>query len=61
MKALLEIQRVKSKSGKRTMFVPLINGKRISSTKFARKYDAKALLDSFVKVYGHDKLNEMTS
>lgn len=55
------IERVKSKSGKRTMYVPFINGKRLSSTKFARKYDAKNLIKLFVRQYGEDKLDAMTS
>lgn len=46
--------------GSRTLFYPTVNGKRINGTLFARKYDARNLLHSAVKVYGEDKLAEMT-
>ena len=60
VKTKKEIKRVKSNSGKRTMYVPLINGKRLSSTRFVRKWEAKNLIEYFVRKYGEAKLNEMT-
>ena len=54
-----EINRTKSKSGKRVMFYPTINGKRLSKTNFARKYDAKNLVKSAVAKYGAEKLEGM--
>ena len=33
-----------SKSGKRTVYFPTINGKRLTSTNYARKWEAERLL-----------------
>tara|TARA_R100001244_G_scaffold124603_1_gene94462 strand:+ start:156 stop:311 length:156 start_codon:yes stop_codon:yes gene_type:complete len=38
-----QITRTLSKSGKRTMFFPTINGKRITRTNFLRKWEAERL------------------
>ncbi|ANS03439.1 hypothetical protein [uncultured Mediterranean phage uvDeep-CGR2-KM19-C269] len=35
-----EIQRTLSKSGKRTMYYPTIEGKRLNRTNFAKKWEA---------------------
>lgn len=53
------IVRTPSKSGKRTLFYPTINGKRLTRTNFARKYDARNLVKAAVAKYGVDKLQEM--
>lgn len=45
----LEIHRVPSKTGKRNMFYPTVDGKRLNSTNYARKYDAKKLLRLYVE------------
>lgn len=39
----------KKKKGKTTYFFPTINGKRINSTLYIRKYDAEALGKSALK------------
>ena len=56
-----EMNRVPSKSGKRAMFYPTINGKRITKTNYARKYDAKALVRAAIEKYGVEKLQEMSA
>jgi hypothetical protein len=38
-----EINRKPSKSGKRTLFFPTINGKRITRTNFSRRWEAVGL------------------
>jgi len=58
-KAKYTIKKVPNKTGKRMMFVPLVNGKRLSSTLFARKYDAKNLLNWAIRHHGHEKLAEL--
>jgi len=45
------------KKGTRTFYFPTVNGKRFSRTNFARKYDAKGLVNECVKKYGVEKLN----
>lgn len=35
-----EIQTTKSKSGKRTMYYPTIEGRRVSNVNFARRWEA---------------------
>lgn len=54
------INRKLNKTGKRVMFYPTINGKRITSTNYARKYDARALVQRAIDKYGVDKLQELT-
>lgn len=51
------IERVQS--GSRTMFYPTVNGKRLTSTNFARKYDARRLAEKATELYGAEKLMEM--
>jgi hypothetical protein len=45
--------------GSRTFFYPLINGKRLTRTNFARKYDARNLVKAALKDYGAEKLHEI--
>lgn len=54
------IVRKLNKTGKRIMFYPTINGKRITNTNYARKYDARALVQRAIDKYGVEKLQEMT-
>ena len=55
--AIYSIERVQS--GSRTMFYPTVNGKRLTKTNFARKYDAVRLANNAVEQYGESKLMEM--
>lgn len=55
-----EIHRTKSRSGRRFMYYPTVNGKRLSKTNFARKYDARGLLRRAVALYGEERLLEMS-
>lgn len=56
-----EIHRKLNKTGKRVVYYPTVNGKRITSTNFARKYDAKATLKNAIKVLGEEKLAELSA
>lgn len=49
----------RKKKGSRTMFYPTINGKRVTNVNYARKYDAKGLVDKCLERYGRDKLLEI--
>lgn len=54
------IHRKLNNTGKRYVYYPTINGKRITKTNWARKYDARALVKRAIDKYGVDKLQEMT-
>jgi hypothetical protein len=47
-----------SKSGKRKMFFPTINGKRLTTTNFGKKWEAIQEAKSFVAHYGNEKINK---
>lgn len=38
-----------SKSGKRMVYYPMVEGRRISRTNFARKWEARNLAEAFLK------------
>lgn len=50
-----------SKSGKRTMYFATVNGKRVSRTNYARKWEAERLLTDLITQYGKDRLLEMAA
>jgi len=54
------IVRKLNKTGKRFVYYPTINGKRLTSTNWARKYDARAVVKRAIDKYGVDKLQELT-
>lgn len=56
-----EIHRKANKTGKRVVFYPTVNGKRLTGTNFARKYDARATLHNAINKYGEAKLHELTT
>jgi hypothetical protein len=56
----LEIHRKSSKNGKRTLYYPTINGKRLNRTNYAQKWEAKRLLRAVVEEYGEKALEKMT-
>lgn len=58
---ILKIHRTPSKSGKRIMFYPTVNGMRITRTNYARKYDAEAVLRAFIAHHGEEKAYELTT
>jgi len=45
--------------GTRTFFYPTVNGVRLNSTNYARKYDAVSVLKNFLKRYSEEKILEM--
>jgi len=47
-----KIERTKSRSGKRNLFFPSLNGKRFSKTNFATKGGAKSLVEFCLEKYG---------
>lgn len=51
-----EINRTKSKSGKRTMFFATIEGKRFSSTNYARKWEAERFIKSIIENNSNDTI-----
>jgi len=53
------IHRIPSKSGKRVLFYATINGKRLTKTNWARKYDARNVVKRAIEIYGEEKLMEM--
>lgn len=53
------ITRKLNKTGKRFVYFPTINGKRLTRTNYARKYDARAVVRRAITLYGVDKLNDM--
>lgn len=55
-----QIVRKLNRTGKRTMFYPTVNGKRLTGTNFARKYDARSTLHNAINKYGEAKLYELT-
>lgn len=54
------IERKLNRTGKRIMFYPTVNGRRLTRTNFARKYDARNTLKNAVARYGEQKLYELT-
>ena len=52
------INRQPSKSGKRAMFFVTVNGKRISRTNYARKWEAVRLYENILKNIGEEKFQE---
>ena len=54
----LEVHSTLNRTGKRTLFYPTINGKRINKTNYARKYDAKNLIKSVFKNHSIEKITE---
>lgn len=56
-----EINRKASKSGKRAVFFPTVNGVRISSTNFSAKWEAKKLLRNTIASFGDAKLADLTA
>lgn len=50
-----------SKSGKRTMYFATVNGKRVSRTNYARKWEAERLLTDLIAKYGKERLLEMAA
>ena len=50
-----------SKTGRRTVYFPTVNGKRLTSTNFARKWEAERLLKEVVAKYGAERLLEMAA
>ena len=45
----IQIHSKPSKSGKRTMFYPTINGNRITATLFGKKWEAQSLAERYLK------------
>lgn len=45
--------------GTRTFFYPTVNGHRISSTNYARKYDARNLITLFREKYSEEAISAM--
>lgn len=58
---MLKIETATSKSGKRTMYFATVNGKRLSRTNYARKWEAERLLTDVIAHYGKERLMEMMS
>ena len=54
-----EILRVKSKSGKRTLFVPTIEGVRIGQVNYARLWEAENELKNYIAHYGEHRVKLM--
>jgi len=52
----MEYQINRKVKGSRTFFFPTVNGKRLSNTNFARKYDAVNLVNQIVAKYGVDRV-----
>lgn len=47
--------------GTRTFFFPTVNGKRLSGTNYARKYDAKGFVRNLINKVGIEKIIELTA
>jgi len=58
---MFKIEAKGSKTGKRTVYFATVNGKRLSTTNFARKWEAKRLLTDMVAKYGQERLLEMAA
>lgn len=56
-----EIVRKLNKTGKTFVYYPVVNGVRLTSTNFARKYDARGTLKNAISKYGETKLYELTA
>lgn len=61
MTNLYEINRKANRTGKRAVFFPTVNGKRISGTNFSGKWEAKKLLRDTIAKFGDTKLAELTA
>lgn len=59
MNLVIEINR--KVKGSHTYFFPTINGKRISKVNWARKYDAKNLVQIFLKKYTKEEIIKMVT
>jgi len=53
------IERIKSRSGKRTLFVPTIEGIRIGRTNFCRLWEAKKVLNNFLDANTEEEIKEL--
>jgi hypothetical protein len=53
-----KVHKVLSKSGNRVLFFGEINGKRISKTNWARKWEAVNQLNAVLKMDDKEKLNK---
>ena len=53
------IHRKLNRTGKRIVFYPTINNKRLNSTNYVRKYDARGLVKTAIAKYGVEKLEKM--
>lgn len=42
--------------GRRTMFIPCVNGVKMGQTLYARRYDAQAALNKWIAYYGREEL-----
>jgi hypothetical protein len=58
---MFKIEAKASKSGKRTVYFATVNGKRLTSTNFSRKWEAKRVLKDLVAKYGQERLLEMAA
>jgi len=47
--------------GTKTFFFPTVNGKRLSRTNYARKYDAKGFVRVLINAWGVDKIIKFAS
>jgi hypothetical protein len=47
--------------GTRVLFFPTVNGKRLTNTNFARKYDARGTLRNAITKYGEQRLHDLTT
>lgn len=59
MRDTIEFTMHRKIKGSRTLFYPTINGKRLTGTNFARKYNARNLVMAALKHYGSKKLHTM--
>lgn len=56
-----EIVRKLNKTKRRYVYYPTVNGTRITKTNWARKYDARGCLRRAIKLYGEQKLHDLSS
>lgn len=54
-----KIERKLNRTGKRYVFYATKNGKRFTNVNYARKYDARGVVDRAIDKYGIKKLEEM--
>jgi len=55
-----EIERKLNKTGKHYVYYPTVNGKRLTSTNFLRKYDACGTLENAINKLGADNLYKLS-